>query len=63
MVSQPQNAPQPDRRSGVDRRGDDKGPPGLAERRRGVEPRQPEVVELEMSESQWSALTQDRPAR
>ena len=49
---------QVDRRSGVDRRVMDKGPPpGKAERRRSVEPRKPDVVEIEMSNSQWSALT------
>lgn len=60
MANAPQNPPATDRRSGADRRRTEKGPPGLAERRRGVEPRQPEVVELDMSESQWSALTQGR---
>jgi hypothetical protein len=46
-----------DRRSGADRRIADKGPTsGRPERRRSVEPRMPEVVEIEMSISQWSAL-------
>jgi len=48
-----------DRRSGADRRRADVGPPGKHERRRGVESRKPEVVELDMSNSEWTALTQD----
>jgi hypothetical protein len=54
--------PQPgrnDRRSGVDRRRADVGPPGKHDRRRGVESRKPEVVELDMSNSEWTALNQD----
>jgi len=31
-------------------------PPGGWERRRNVEPRKPEVTELEISPSQWDAL-------
>lgn len=46
-----------DRRSGDDRRRRDVGPPGRHERRRGLEARKPEVVELEISESEWAALT------
>ena len=45
-----------DRRSGVDRRQVDKGPPGRHERRQSLESRQPEVVELELSNSAWTAL-------
>ena len=54
--------PQPgpgDRRSGVDRRRADVDLPGKHERRRGVESRKPEVVELDMSNSEWTALNQD----
>jgi len=57
--------PQPtrhDRRSGADRRKADVGPPGKHERRRGVESRKPEVVELDMSNSEWTALNQDPSA-
>ena len=54
--------PQPgpgDRRSGVDRRRADVDLAGKHERRRGVESRKPEVVELDMSNSEWTALNQD----
>ena len=54
------STPPTDRRSGVDRRKVDVGPPpGRRERRRGIEPRQPEVQELQLTESQWGALDQD----
>jgi hypothetical protein len=55
------NPPPPgrnDRRSGVDRRKADVDYPGK-DRRRGVESRKPEVVELDMSNSEWTALNQD----
>jgi hypothetical protein len=45
-----------DRRSGVDRRKEDKGPPGKHDRRLTLESRQPEVVEIELSNSAWIAL-------
>jgi hypothetical protein len=45
-----------ERRSGVDRRLVDGKPPGKHERRRGLESRQPEVVELQLSNSDWIAL-------
>ena len=48
-----------ERRSGVDRRDVDNGPPGKHERRRGVESRKPEVTEIEMSDSEWTRLSQD----
>jgi len=48
-----------EQRSGKDRRQADRGPPGKHERRRGLEPRMPEVVEREMSNSEWSALSQE----
>ena len=64
MESKSSTNPQPparsDRRSGVDRRKADVPYPGK-DRRRGVESRKPEVVELEMSNSEWTALTQDFP--
>lgn len=51
-------ASRPDRRSGSDRRKVDKGPPkGLRERRVSVEPRKPEVQEVEISPSDWASLT------
>lgn len=45
-----------DRRSGVDRRKLDKGPPGKVERRRNVESRKPDVSEVEMTNSEWGDL-------
>ena len=45
-----------DRRSGKDRRKLDVVPSGKPERRRSVESRKPEVVELDMSTSEWGAL-------
>lgn len=51
----------PERRSGADRRRVDKGPPGGRERRRLVEPRLPDVAEIEMSPSEWDALSKSLP--
>ena len=48
-----------ERRSGTDRRRVEGNPPVRWERRRGIEPRKPEVVELEMTASQWDALHGD----
>ena len=45
-----------DRRTGHDRRRHDGPPPGGHERRTGLEPRQPDVHELELTPSQWSRL-------
>lgn len=47
-----------DRRSGDDRRHVEGNPPGRHERRRGVESRKPEVLELDMSNSEWAALAE-----
>ncbi len=48
----------PDRRSGGDRRKEDKGPPkGMRDRRINLEPRKPEVREVEISPSDWASLT------
>jgi len=58
-LSRPQAVPAADRRSGRDRRQRDSGPPDGWERRRSVEPRKPEVVELEFTPSQWGALSGD----
>jgi hypothetical protein len=46
----------PDRRSGQDRRRVEQGPPGSRDRRRLVEPRRPEVAEIELSPGEWEAL-------
>ena len=48
-----------DRRCGSDRRRVDSGLPRKYERRRGMEPRKPEVVELEMSDSEFMVFGQD----
>lgn len=48
-----------ERRSWVDRRLVDKGPPGKHDRRRHIDARQPETKELDMSDSEWALLSQD----
>jgi hypothetical protein len=53
--------PRVDRRSGVDRRKADKGPPDGRERRRGIEPRRPEVIEREPTPSEWATLKEIVP--
>ena len=45
-----------DRRSGIDRRQAEAGPPSAYERRRSIEPRQPDVTELELSPEELEAL-------
>jgi hypothetical protein len=48
-----------ERRSGVDRRRADKGPPaGGRDRRVSVEPRQPEVHEVTLTPSEWDTLSE-----
>lgn len=48
-----------ERRSGQDRRrAESSEPPHGRERRRNVEPRKPDVAELDLSLSQWDALTE-----
>lgn len=54
----PSGSPAPERRSGQDRRRLEEGPPGSHDRRRLVEPRRPDVEEIEMSPSEWDALNQ-----
>lgn len=49
--------PPQERRSGSDRRRSDAGPPAGRERRVGMEPRKPDVREIEMTPSEWAALT------
>ena len=51
--------PAADRRSGGDRRRVDKGSPNGRERRVGMEPRKPEISEVEISPSEWAALEED----
>jgi len=57
------NKPSPasDRRLGADRRHVDGNPPTKHDRRRGLESRKPEVVELDMTDSEWGALAQEPP--
>jgi hypothetical protein len=50
-----------ERRLGNDRRKLDSEPPVSWERRRSIEPRRPEVVEMEMTPSQWDALDGSAP--
>ena len=51
-----------DRRTGKDRRNAEAGPPGKRERRTTLEARKPQVVELEMSPSEWAAFSDLPPA-
>jgi hypothetical protein len=55
----PASAPRADRRSGRDRRKADQGSPTGRERRIGMEPRKPEISEVEITPSEWAALEQD----
>jgi hypothetical protein len=48
-----------ERRSGNDRRRRESTPPAGWERRRSVEPRKPDVAELEITPSQWDLLHGD----
>jgi hypothetical protein len=48
-----------ERRSGIDRRRRESTPPASWERRRAIEPRKPEVAELQLTPSQWDALLDD----
>jgi hypothetical protein len=48
--------PASDRRTGSDRRKVDRGSPTGRERRVGMEPRKPEITEIEVSPSEWAAL-------
>ncbi len=59
MSKPPDPAPGPhaaERRRGRDRRHLDALPPKGLERRRGIEPRRPEVTELAVTPSQWADL-------
>jgi len=51
-----------DRRSGTDRRKIDMPRPGLLDRRRALDSRKPEVTELEMTNSEWTALSEQPQA-
>lgn len=64
MVTRPSNpTPKTDsnRRTGADRRKLDKGPPGGRERRVSLEPRKPDVVERELTPSEWATLQEQMP--
>jgi len=48
-----------ERRSGIDRRRADRGPPaGVRDRRVSVEPRQPEVHEVTLTPAEWDTLSE-----
>jgi len=51
--------PSTERRSGRDRRKLDKGSPVGRERRISVEPRKPEITEVEITPSEWGALEEE----
>lgn len=55
--------PPRERRTGIDRRKVDKGPPDGRDRRVGMEPRQPDVAELDLSPQEWAALAGLAPAQ
>lgn len=57
LVNRRRPPPPEERRSGADRRKVDKGPPGGRERRVTIEPRKPDVREVELTPSEWAALT------
>ena len=48
--------PETDRRSGQDRRQQEKGPPTSLEQTRTIEARHPELTELELSDEELKAL-------
>jgi hypothetical protein len=49
-------SPHFERRSGADRRNKEVLPLDKRERRRSIEPRKPEVAEIELSAEEWAAL-------
>ena len=51
-----------ERRAGKDRRKAEAGPPGKHERRTTLEARKPQVVEVEMSASEWAMFDVPPPA-
>jgi hypothetical protein len=53
--------PPVERRAGADRRRVDALPVGQRDRRRRVEARKPEVVELDLTEAEWLALSGQTP--
>lgn len=63
--STPRPLPAAERRSGSDRRRVDLDRAGRPERRRGIEARKPEVSEIDMTASEWLALSDEPvvPAR
>jgi len=55
----PPSSSEAERRSGRDRRKADKGSPIGRERRVGMEPRKPEISEVDLSPSEWAALEEE----
>ena len=54
-----QPSPTAERRSGIDRRSIDLDRAGRPERRRGIEARKPDVIEIDMTASEWMALSDE----
>ena len=54
-------APPVERRAGKDRREAEIGPPSRHERRTTLEARRPQVIELEMSPSEWAMFGDPPP--
>ncbi len=64
MTSAKKPLPASDRRTGQDRRKVDRGSPTGRERRVGMEPRKPEISEIEITPSEWAALEEQlKPPR
>ncbi|MFT3666899.1 hypothetical protein [Piscinibacter sp.] len=59
----PSVRPGTERRSGRDRRQADQGPPAGRDRRVSVEPRKPEISEVEITPSEWRALEEELLSR
>ena len=64
MTAAKKSLPASDRRTGRDRRKVDRGSPTGRERRVSIEPRKPEISEIEISPSEWAALEEQlKPTR
>jgi hypothetical protein len=55
--------PAPERRAGIDRRRVDLGPPNGIERRKGMEPRKPDVQEVDLTASDWANFDAQQPLK
>jgi hypothetical protein len=63
VSSQASNKPPIERRAGVERRKVDLGPPNGVERRRGIDPRKPEVKEVDLTASDWANFEAGNPLK